>query len=93
VFFKGMSSAVVEALRAARAAGCEDWLRGVIVAELTAASESTVDRLVTGTYRHSVRRTHEMAAAAGMLGELGVPADIAGAARDQLARISADRES
>ncbi|WP_027942435.1 NAD(P)-dependent oxidoreductase [Amycolatopsis taiwanensis] len=88
VFFKGMSSAVVEALTAARAAGCEGWLRGVIVAELTAAAESTVDRLTTGTYRHAVRRTHEMAAAAAMLGELGVPADIAGAARDQLARLS-----
>lgn len=89
VFFKGMSSAVVESLAAARAAGCEDWLREVIVTELTMAGESTVDRLVTGTYRHAVRRSHEMAAAAGMLGELGVPADIAGAARDQLARISA----
>jgi 3-hydroxyisobutyrate dehydrogenase-like beta-hydroxyacid dehydrogenase len=93
VFFKGMSSAVVEALVAARAAGCEDWLRGVIVTELTEASESTVDRLVSGTYRHSVRRTHEMAASASMLEELGVAADIAGAARDQLARISAAKES
>lgn len=93
VFFKGMSSAVVEALTAARAAGLEDWLRGVIVTELTEADESTVDRLVTGTYRHSVRRTDEMAAAAGMLGELGVPADIAAASRDQLARISAAKKS
>lgn len=91
VFFKGMSSAVVEALTAAEAAGCADWLRGVIVTELTQANESTVDRVVSGTYRHAVRRTDEMAAAANMLGELGVPADIAGAARDQLARISATK--
>ncbi|HET6504627.1 MAG TPA: DUF1932 domain-containing protein [Amycolatopsis sp.] len=89
VFFKGMSAAVVEALTAARAAGCEDWLREMIVAELAGANESTVDRLVTGTLRHRVRRTAEMAAASEMLGELGVPADVATASRDQLARLSA----
>ncbi|MTD56378.1 NAD(P)-dependent oxidoreductase [Amycolatopsis pithecellobii] len=88
VFFKGMSAAVVEALLAARAAGCEDWLRDVIVRELTAADSSTVDRLVTGSYQHAKRRTTEMAAAADMLGELGVPADVAEAARAQLARLS-----
>jgi 3-hydroxyisobutyrate dehydrogenase-like beta-hydroxyacid dehydrogenase len=87
VFFKGMSAAVVEALQAARAAGCEDWLREIVVGELTAASASTVDRLVTGSYRHALRRTAEMAAAAEMLGELGVRADIASAARDQLAHL------
>ncbi|MEU0533324.1 NAD(P)-dependent oxidoreductase [Amycolatopsis tolypomycina] len=89
VFFKGMSAAVVEALQAARAAGCEDWLREVVVAELTAADASTVDRLVGGSYRHAVRRTAEMAAAARMLGELGVRADVAAAARDQLGQLAA----
>lgn len=94
VFFKGMSAAVIEALRAARAAGCEDWLRKVIVDDLTAADGSTVDRLVTGSYRHALRRTAEMAAAAEMLGELGVRTDIADAARDQLAHLSrASRET
>lgn len=87
VFFKGMSAAVVEALQAARAAGCEDWLRKIVVDELTAANESTVDRLVTGSYRHALRRTAEMAAAAEMLGELGVRADVASAARDQLSHL------
>lgn len=87
VFFKGMSAAVVEALQAARAAGCEDWLRKIIVDELTGATASTVDRVVTGSYRHALRRTAEMAAAAEMLGELGVRADIASAARDQLAHL------
>jgi 3-hydroxyisobutyrate dehydrogenase-like beta-hydroxyacid dehydrogenase len=87
VFFKGMSAAVVEALTAARAAGCEDWLRKVIENELTRADAVTVARLVTGSYRHAVRRTAEMAAAAEMLGELGVPADVASAARDHLRRL------
>ncbi|WIX98815.1 DUF1932 domain-containing protein [Amycolatopsis mongoliensis] len=87
VFFKGMSAAVVEALAAARAAGCEDWLRKIVVDELTAASAATVDRLVDGSVKHAVRRTSEMAAAAEMLGELGVRADVAAAARDQLAHL------
>jgi 3-hydroxyisobutyrate dehydrogenase-like beta-hydroxyacid dehydrogenase len=87
VFFKGMAAAVVEALTAARAAGCEAWLREVIENELTRADATTVERLVSGSYRHAVRRTAEMAAAAAMLDELGVPADVAGAARDHLARL------
>src|SRR5437764_929136 len=60
---------------------------------LTGAEGSTVDRLVSGTRRHAVRRTAEMAAAAEMLGELGVPADVAGAARDQLARLSSGKSN
>ncbi|GAA0938262.1 DUF1932 domain-containing protein [Pseudonocardia zijingensis] len=87
VFFKGMAAAVVEALAAARAAGCEAWLREIIENELAGAGAATVERLVTGSYRHAVRRTAEMAAAAEMLGELGVPADVAGAARDHLSRL------
>jgi 3-hydroxyisobutyrate dehydrogenase-like beta-hydroxyacid dehydrogenase len=88
VFFKGMAAAVVEALAAARAAGCEDWLRRLIEDELTGADASTVDRLVSGSYRHAVRRTAEMAAAAEMLEELDVPADVASAARDHLRRLA-----
>ena len=87
VFFKGMAAAVVEALTAARAAGCEQWLREIIEGELTRADTATVERLVSGSYRHAVRRTSEMAAAAEMLDELGVPADVAAAARDHLSRL------
>jgi 3-hydroxyisobutyrate dehydrogenase-like beta-hydroxyacid dehydrogenase len=87
VFFKGLAAAVVEALTAARAAGCEDWLRELIESELTRADAATVGRLVSGSYRHAVRRTAEMAAAAEMLDELGVPADVASAARDHLSRL------
>jgi 3-hydroxyisobutyrate dehydrogenase-like beta-hydroxyacid dehydrogenase len=90
VFFKGLAAAVVEALEAARAAGCEQWLRENIIAELTVADESTVDRLVSGTYRHAVRRAAEMDAAADMLTELEVPPLIAAASRDLLERLSAD---
>jgi 3-hydroxyisobutyrate dehydrogenase-like beta-hydroxyacid dehydrogenase len=93
VFFKGLAAAVVEALEAARSAGCEQWLRENIVAELTAADESTVDRLVSGTYRHAVRRAAEMGAAADMLTELEVPPLIAAASRDLLERLAAENRT
>ncbi|WP_410671533.1 DUF1932 domain-containing protein [Amycolatopsis sp. cmx-4-68] len=92
VFFKGLSAAVVEALAAARAASCEDWLRKIIVDELTAANAATVDRLVDGSVKHAVRRTAEMAAAAEMLRDLGVRADIAHASRNQLDHIARSRD-
>ncbi|WUI01216.1 DUF1932 domain-containing protein [Spirillospora sp. NBC_00431] len=91
VFFKGLAAAVVESLEAARSAGCEDWLRDDITAELTRANAGTVERLVTGTHRHSVRRAAEMEAAAAMLTELGVPPLVASASRDLLERLSAER--
>lgn len=84
VFFKGMAAAVVEALAAGRAAGCEDWLRGNIADELARADAATVERLVDGSRRHAVRRTDEMQAATDMLADLGVPARISPASRDLL---------
>ncbi len=91
VFYKGMAAAVIEALLAARSAGCEDWLREHIAAELTAADGGTLTRLEEGSYRHAVRRGHEMAAACELLGELSVPARVARASQlwlEDLARPS-----
>lgn len=88
VFFKGMAAAIVEALQAARAAGCEDWLHNNIVNELDNADSSTVDQIVTGTHQHAARRTDEMAAATHMLTELGINPAIAAASRDLLAQLS-----
>jgi 3-hydroxyisobutyrate dehydrogenase-like beta-hydroxyacid dehydrogenase len=88
VFFKGLAAAVVEALAAGRAAGCEEWLRDNITEELTRAGESTVDRLVTGTDQHAVRRADEMSAATDMLTELGVAPTITAATRDLLTRLA-----
>ncbi|WP_199430756.1 NAD(P)-dependent oxidoreductase [Qaidamihabitans albus] len=93
VFFKGLAAAVVEALEAGRAAGCEEWLRNNIVTELVQAGESTVDRLVDGTHKHAVRRAAEMSAVTEMLDELGVPPAIAAASRDLLRRLAQDRRT
>jgi 3-hydroxyisobutyrate dehydrogenase-like beta-hydroxyacid dehydrogenase len=85
VFYKGLAAAVVEALRGAEAAGCADWLRGNITAELAGFDEHTIDRLIQGTHAHARRRADEMAAAAEQLKELGVAPHVAEAARDLLA--------
>ena len=53
VFYKGMAAAVVEALRAAEAAGQADWLREHIAAELAAADADTAERLEQGSYQHA----------------------------------------
>lgn len=90
VFYKGLAAAVVEALRAARAAGCEDWLRDNIATELSEADAATVHRLEQGSVTHAVRRVDEMAAAAELLTELGVPPRIAVASHDWLAQLAGE---
>lgn len=90
VFYKGLAAAVTEALRAGRAAGCEDWLRANIGEELTNASTATVDRLEQGSVRHARRRIDEMSAAADLLGELGVPSRVARASQQWLEQLLAE---
>jgi 3-hydroxyisobutyrate dehydrogenase-like beta-hydroxyacid dehydrogenase len=89
VFYKGMAAAVVEALRAARAAGQEDWMREHVAAELAAATADTADRLERGSYQHATRRAHEMAAASELLTELGVPPRVAMASQQWLEDLAA----
>jgi 3-hydroxyisobutyrate dehydrogenase-like beta-hydroxyacid dehydrogenase len=92
VFYKGMAASIVEALEAARAAGYEDWLREHIAEELAKADTSTVDRIVTGTRQHAVRRGAEMEAAAQMLTELDVRPIMADASRALHERIAAEKD-
>ena len=90
VFYKGMAAAVVESLRAAGAAGCEGWLRENIAEDIGAAM---VNRLESGSITHAVRRADEMAAAAELLAELGIPARIAAASRDWLVQLAQESSS
>jgi 3-hydroxyisobutyrate dehydrogenase-like beta-hydroxyacid dehydrogenase len=92
VFYKGLAAAVIEALRAAEAAGCEDWLRENIGQELASASAAALERLEDGSVRHARRRADEMTAAARMLGQLGVPPRIASASAQWLAELAAAAE-
>ena len=90
VFFKGMSSAVWEALEAARAVGVEDWLHADISATFVNAGDAFIDRLVDGTAKHAVRRAHEMRDAEAMLRELGTSTTMAAATAESLERIAND---
>lgn len=90
VFYKGLAAAVVEALRAGRASGCEAWLRDNIAHELTQASAATVDRLVDGSVRHARRRIDEMAASTALLTELGIEPRIAHASELWLRQLLAE---
>ncbi|MBO0833078.1 MAG: NAD(P)-dependent oxidoreductase, partial [Actinobacteria bacterium] len=92
VFFKGLAAAVTESLRAARAAGCADWIRESIAAELTGASEATIDRLEQGSVRHARRRAEEMAASAELLRSLGVPPRVAVASEEWLRQLLAEQD-
>jgi 3-hydroxyisobutyrate dehydrogenase-like beta-hydroxyacid dehydrogenase len=92
VFYKGMATSIVEALAAAQAAGYEDWLREHIAEEVAKSDATSVDRIVTGTRQHAVRRGAEMAAAAQMLTELGVPPIMADASRAVHERLAAEKQ-
>ncbi|MDH2412558.1 DUF1932 domain-containing protein [Nocardioides sp. CER19] len=92
VFFKGLAAAVVESLEAARAAGLEDETHAEIARELERAGATTVERLVSGSIRHAVRRAHEMSAAAEMLDDLGVPPRVARASERWLEDLAARRD-
>lgn len=91
VFYKGLAAAVTEALRAAQAAGCEDWLRDNIRHELVNASAATVDRLERGSVRHARRRADEMAAATELLRQLDVPPRVASASEQWLQQLAAEQ--
>lgn len=77
VFPKGMAAAVLEALRAARALGCEDELYADMARTLREADEAFLQRLVEATSRHARRRTDEMQATCELLEELSVPSRVA----------------
>jgi 3-hydroxyisobutyrate dehydrogenase-like beta-hydroxyacid dehydrogenase len=72
VLMKGLAAALIEAMRAAEAAGLGDETWDNLVAQLTAIDEPMVRRLVVGTGAHAERRLHEMQAAVELLTESGV---------------------
>jgi len=90
VYYKGMSTSIVEALEAARAAGLEDWLTEHIAEDLASHDAATLARIVTGTRQHAVRRGHEMAAAVEMLTHLGVAPIMATASQHLHERLAAE---
>jgi 3-hydroxyisobutyrate dehydrogenase-like beta-hydroxyacid dehydrogenase len=90
VFMKGLAASCLESLRAARAAGCEDWMRAEIEAVLSGADAALLERLVTGSARHATRRIGEVADARELLAELGVEPRVTVAAGGWLAQLEGE---
>jgi 3-hydroxyisobutyrate dehydrogenase-like beta-hydroxyacid dehydrogenase len=86
VFMKGLAATCIETVRAARAAGCEDWMRDEIAEVLDAA---LLERLLTGSERHATRRIHEVRDAQELLAELGVEGRVSAAAEGWLRELEA----
>lgn len=72
VFVKGMTGVLIEALRAADAAGQGVWMRRHLAELVESADRQLLTRLVDGTAEHAVRREEEMEHAATLLTQLGV---------------------
>ncbi|MFF2346026.1 DUF1932 domain-containing protein [Pseudarthrobacter sp. NPDC058119] len=92
VLMKGLASVVVEAVTAGQAAGLEDWIRGQIANQLAGDGQAVIDRFLTGTAKHAVRRSKEMQDTASYLSDLGVPAEMTTASAAALGRMAQDTE-
>jgi 3-hydroxyisobutyrate dehydrogenase-like beta-hydroxyacid dehydrogenase len=88
VLMKGMASVVVEAVTAGRAAGLEDWIRAQIAGQLAGDGHAVIDRFLTGTAKHALRRSKEMQDTASYLSDLGVPAEMTAASATALTRMA-----
>lgn len=72
VTIKGLAAVLIESLEAAQKVGIGDDVWSNLVDQLSAADETFLRRIITGTRAHSVRRTAEMEAAVELLEELGL---------------------
>jgi 3-hydroxyisobutyrate dehydrogenase len=88
VLMKGLASVIVEAVQAGRAAGLEEWIRAQIAGQLAGDGQAVIDRFLTGTVKHAVRRSKEMQDTANYLSDLGVPAEMTSASATALARMA-----
>jgi 3-hydroxyisobutyrate dehydrogenase-like beta-hydroxyacid dehydrogenase len=71
VFMKGAAALMIEALLAAGQAGDGEWLWSNLVDEIAGADREWVERLVSSTGPHALRRLHEMEASRDQLTDLG----------------------
>jgi 3-hydroxyisobutyrate dehydrogenase-like beta-hydroxyacid dehydrogenase len=85
VFMKGLAAAAIESVQAAEAAGHTEWLKQEIAAVI---GRPLLDRLLSGSQAHALRRIDEMEAARDLLEELGVEPRIASASADVLRDLS-----
>ena len=89
VVIKGLAGVLIEAMHAARAAGLAEETWQSLVGQFAAADEDFLRRIVEGTGGHSLRRLHEMEAAAELLENLGVEPVMTRSTVESLRRIEA----
>jgi 3-hydroxyisobutyrate dehydrogenase-like beta-hydroxyacid dehydrogenase len=87
VVIKGLAALLIEAMRAADAAGFADETWQNLVDQFTVADGTFLRRMVEGTGPHAVRRLHEMEAAAELLTDLGVDPVMTRATVENLRRV------
>ncbi|MEV0502165.1 DUF1932 domain-containing protein [Streptomyces spectabilis] len=93
VLMKPLALVICEAVEAARAAGCEEWMREQITGQLGAEGPAMIDRFLTGTPQHAERRSAEMRATVGYLDSLGVPSEMSSASEQALQRLIRTRQA
>jgi 3-hydroxyisobutyrate dehydrogenase-like beta-hydroxyacid dehydrogenase len=87
IMMKGLAATIIEALRAAEAAGCQDWLWQNIADEIDRADAQMISRFVRGTGKHYGRRIHEMTASQALLRQLGVTSVMTTATLESLRQV------
>jgi 3-hydroxyisobutyrate dehydrogenase-like beta-hydroxyacid dehydrogenase len=85
VFMKGLAAAAIESVQAAGAAGHPEWLKQEIAAVI---GRPLLDRLLSGSQAHALRRIDEMEAATELLRELGIEPRVAAASAAVLRSLS-----
>ena len=90
VAMKGLAAVMIEAMQAAEAAGCGEWLWQNIADEISGADEKFLARLVKGTHAHGLRRLHEMEASTELLASLGVEPIMTASTTENLHRVLRD---
>jgi len=85
IFTKGLSALLIETLEAAHAFGVEERVIDSISGTMNAKSfEETMNRLVTGTSVHALRRSIELEGSIDMLESLNLSALMSRAAKDKI---------
>lgn len=85
IVYKGIAGVICEAMEAAEAFDSEDFMRHQILS-IMGADESLIDRFLTGSKTHAVRRSHEMEAVTNMLERENLSALMSNASLNNLLR-------
>ena len=91
IVYKGIAGVIYEAVEVGRAFGQEAYIRDQI-RSIIGGKDELIDRFVTGTYTHAVRRREEMAAVVEMLEAQQLDPLMSKATRDQLEKLVQSRE-